>query len=270
MPAQGREPARLALHCGEVHVICVHGFEQFGRPVPLQGRERTLVLGIVGFGVWLIGGIERIQVMRIRNRSCRCRIRSEARRSARAQLVQPVDVCLEHGALFPRPERLVQIGVQPGDRHLSEYVGRAALEAPARKLENRPRLVSAANWSPRLAARIDTPSLRVAAELASCGIPPAAPEKQQSRISTASGWRTRPPSPTPPRRSRVAAARPESPAPRRRRKPHRGPRSRATPHPLRRPAIRRGPPGARPLSRHRLSWCVSDSRRSWDCCRRFG
>ena len=128
------------------------------------------MLGVSRLGRRLVGGIELEQVARGREQLADLpELRQRDGRRAATELVQAVDVRLERGALIPGTEGLVQIRVQPRDRHLAEDVGGASLEAPPRKFEKIPRSVSPATWSPRLAARIDTPSLSVVAELASWG-----------------------------------------------------------------------------------------------------
>jgi hypothetical protein len=124
-------------------------------------------------GVRLVGGIERGDIARGGEEFADLpELRQRDRRPAAAQLVQAVDVRLERGTLTPGPEGFIQIGVHPRDGHLPRTSAAPPSNAPARKVEKRPRSVSAATWSLRLAARIDTPSLRSDAELVSCGTHP--------------------------------------------------------------------------------------------------
>ena len=188
MPSKRRQPACLALQRGEVHVFGAHGDEQLGRAIPLERPERALVDRISRLGGGLVGGIEREDMVRRREELADlAELARRNRRRTAAELVQAVDVRFERGALIPRPEALIQVGIETGNPSLSP--GRRPAppsSAPPRKVEKTPCAHSTATWSPRLAVRIETPSRSVVAEVASWGRPPAAPEKQQSRIRTTS------------------------------------------------------------------------------------
>ena len=141
------------------------------------------MLGVSRLGRRLVGGIELEQVARGREQLADLpELRQRDGRRAATELVQAVDVRLERGALIPGTEGLVQIGVQPRDRHLAEDVGGASLEGSAEEVREDPAvglardLVAAARGE----NRHPVPERRRRAR--QLGIRPRRREKQQSRI----------------------------------------------------------------------------------------